>query len=170
MDRLTPDQARKVHDPLGPATGYLWRLVNRMCETDLRVRDPELYRLVTTVADPEPAVDGAGVWLDFAHLKRQLPMGRVLDHLGLTPRLKGSGAQRRCACPIHRGDGRGRTFSVNLEANVYQCFDARCGSAGDVIDLWAALSQRDVRSAALDLVHGFGLEPNPPGGTEKRNG
>lgn len=124
----------------------------------------------STVADPGRAVDGAGVWLDFAHLKRQLPLSRVLDHLGLTPRLKGSGAQRRCACPIHRGDGRGRTFSVHLEANVYQCFDARCQSKGDVIDLWAALSQRDVRTAALDLVHVFGLEPPPAGGTEKRNG
>ena len=124
----------------------------------------------STVADAGPGVDGSGVWLDFAHLKRQLPMVRVLDHLGLTPRLKGSGPQRRCACPIHRGDGRGRTFSVNLEANVYQCFDARCGSQGDVIDLWAGLSQRDVRAAALDLVHVFGLEPSPPAGTEKRNG
>ena len=123
-----------------------------------------------TVADAGPAVDGAGVWLDFAHLKRQLPMSRVLDHLGLAPRLKGSGPQRRCACPIHRGDGRGRTFSVNLESNVYQCFDARCGSKGDVIDLWAALSRRDVRGAALDLVHVFGLEPSPVAGTEKRNG
>jgi transposase len=123
-----------------------------------------------TVADTGPAVDGAGVWLDFAHLKKQLPMARVLDHLGLSVRLKGSGPQRRCACPIHRGDGRGRTFSVNLESNGYQCFDAKCRSQGDVIDLWAALSQRDVRAAALDLVHVFGLEPCPTGGTEKRNG
>jgi transposase len=125
-----------------------------------------------TVADTPAAVDGvpAGVWLDFVHLKRQLPIGRVLDHLGLTARLKGSGPQRRCACPIHRGDGRGRTFSVNLEANAYRCFDTRCGSAGDVIDLWAALHQRDLRSAALDLVHVFALEPSPPSGTEKRNG
>ncbi len=59
---------------------------------------------------------------------------------------------------------------MNLEANVYQCFDARCGSRGDVIDLWAALTQRDVRGAALDLVHVFGLEPCPVSGTEKRNG
>ncbi len=123
----------------------------------------------STVADAGPAVDGAEVWLDFAHLKRQLPMARVLDHLGLTARLKGSGAQRRCACPIHHGDGRGRTFSVNLQTNVYQCFDAGCASQGDVIDLWAALHQRDLRAAALDLVHVFGLEPCPPGGTEKRN-
>jgi CHC2 zinc finger len=121
-----------------------------------------------TVADAGPAVDGVGVWLDFAHLKRQLPMARVLDHLGLTGRLTGSGSQRRCACPIHRGDGRGRTFSVNLETNVYQCFDGRCGSKGDVLDLWAALHQQDVRAAALDLVRTFGLEPSPA--TEKRNG
>ena len=120
-----------------------------------------------TVETPAPT---AGVWLDFTHLKRQLPMTRVLDHLGLTPRLKGSGPQRRCACPIHRGDGRGRTFSVNLETNAYQCFDARCASQGDVIDLWAALHQRDLRAAALDLMHVFALEPAPTSGTEKRNG
>jgi hypothetical protein len=125
-----------------------------------------------TGADAAPPGDGstAGVWLDFAHLKRQLSMTRLLDHLGLMPRLRGSGPQRRCACPIHRGDGRGRTFSVNLEANVYQCFDARCGSKGDVIDLWAALHHHDPRAAALDLVHVFALEPSPPSGTEKRNG
>ena len=136
------------------------------------VRPEVTATCAATVADPSPVVDPppAGVWLDFAHLKRQLPMARVLDHLGLRVRLKGSGPQRRCACPIHRGDGRGRTFSVNLQDNVYQCFDAKCRSQGDVIDLWAALSRRDVRAAALDLVHVFGLEPSPPGGTEKRNG
>jgi transposase len=114
-----------------------------------------------TAAEAKPAVDGAGVWLDFGHLKRQLPMSRVLAHLGLTPRLKGSGPQRRCACPIHRGDGRGRTFGVNLDTNQYQCFEARCASRGDVIDLWAALTQRDLRAAALDLVQTFHLEPAP---------
>jgi hypothetical protein len=51
MDRLNPEQARKIHEALGPATGYLWRLVERMCESDLRLRDPELYRLVTAARD-----------------------------------------------------------------------------------------------------------------------
>ena len=95
-------------------------------------------------------------------------MARLLDHLGLTQRLRGSGPQRRCACPIHRGDGRGRTFSVNLDLNKYQCFDAKCESQGDVIDLWAALHRMSLRDAALDLVRTFGLEPST--GTEKRNG
>jgi hypothetical protein len=97
-------------------------------------------------------------------------MARLLDHLGLSARLKGSGPQKRCACPIHRGDGRGRTFSVNFELNKYQCFDAQCASQGDVIDLWAALHRLSLRDAALDLVRTFDLEPAPPTGTEKRHG
>jgi transposase len=108
--------------------------------------------------------------IDFAHLKRQLPLARLLDHLGLTGRLRGGGPQRRCTCPIHRGDARGQTFSVNLEENVFQCFESRCGKKGDVIDLWASVRGLSLREAAVDLVHTFGLEPTPPRGTEKRNG
>ena len=90
--------------------------------------------------------------------------------MGLSDRLRGNGGQRRCACPLHRGDARGRTFSVNLEENVFHCFDKRCGRKGDVIDLWAAVHGTGVREAALDLVRTFGLEPAPPPGTEKRHG
>ncbi len=118
----------------------------------------------------EPATVGEGTYLDFAHLKSQLPLARVLDQLGLSARLRGRGPQRRGACPLHRGDARGRTFSVNLDDNVFQCFDKRCGQKGDVIDLWAAVKGLSLRAAALDLVHTFGLEPAPRTGTEKRNG
>jgi hypothetical protein len=113
---------------------------------------------------------GEGTSLDFGHIKQQLSMERVLAHLGLAQRLRGSGPQRRCACPSHRGDGRGRTFSVNLQENVFTCFDAQCGKQGDVIDLWAALHHLDLRAAALDLVRTFSLEPAPAKATEKRNG
>ena len=67
-------------------------------------------------------------------------------------------------------DGRGRTLSVHLKANVFQCFDTRCAAKGDVIDFWAALHHQSLREASLDLVRTFGLEPLPPRGTEKRNG
>ena len=90
----------------------------------------------------------------------------MLDQLGL--RLRGSGPQRRGPCPIHRGDGRGRTFSVHLGDNIFQCFDTRCAAKGDVIDLWARLRGLSLRDAALDLVQTFNLEP--ASGTEKRNG
>ena len=124
---------------------------------------------VPTVAHDESVDDHSAI--DFTHLKKQLPLARVFDHLGLSARLaRRSGPQRRCACPIHRADGRGRTFSVNLDANVFQCFETKCGAKGDVIDLWAALHHQSLREAALDLVRTFHLEPVPQHGTEKRKG
>jgi hypothetical protein len=66
--------------------------------------------------------------------------------------------------------GYGLIPSVNLDDNVFHCFDTRCGQQGDVIDLWAALHQLDLRAAALELVQTFDLEPAPARGTEKRNG
>ena len=114
----------------------------------------------STVAEPTPAVESPP-WIDFAHVKKQLPIERVLDHLGLLSRLRGHGPQRRCTCPIHQGDGRSRTFSVHLEQNLFQCFDSRCEAKGDAIDLWAALNKQDVRAAALELVQTFHLEPAP---------
>jgi hypothetical protein len=118
----------------------------------------------------DPSAPDAGLAIEFTHLKKQLPLARVLDHLGLSAHRKGTGSQRRCSCPSHRGDGRSRTFSANLDENVYQCFQASCGSKGDVIDRWAAVHGRSLRAAAIDLVRTFGLEPSPSTGTGKRNG
>jgi hypothetical protein len=134
--------------------------------------EPEPAEGVVTAACADKVAQGAaaGEDIDFGHIKQQLALERVLGHLGLAQRLRGSGPQRRCACPIHRGDGRGRTFSVNLQDNVFTCFDARCGKHGDVIDLWAALHQMGPRGAAIDLVRTFGLEPAPARRTEKRDG
>ncbi len=116
-------------------------------------------------ADPE-----APAFVDFVHVKRQLPIARVLDQLGLTARLTGPGPQKRCPCPIHRGDGRGRTFSVNLDEHAFTCFDKSCAKHGDVIDLWASVKGMSLRDAALDLIQTFGLEPAPKTGTGKRDG
>jgi DNA primase len=131
-------------------------------------------RTEVTAACGDSVADGGEVdehtALDFAHLKRQLSMERVLDHLGLLAKLRGSGAQRRCTCPIHRGDARGKTFSVNLSENVFQCFEAKCGKKGDVIDLWSSVKGLSLREAALELVRTFHVEPSPRQGTEKRNG
>jgi transposase len=110
---------------------------------------------------PHDAEPGQHAFVDFAHVKAQLPITRVLEHLNLTRKLQGAGAQKRCACPIHCPHSHGRTFSVNFDDNVFQCFSPRCQKKGDVIDLWAALHQQDLRQAALDLVRTFALEPAP---------
>jgi transposase len=112
----------------------------------------------------------ASPWIDFAHLRRQLPLQRVLEHLGCFTHLRGRTAQRRGPCPVH-APGHGRTFSVHLDKNRFQCFDPGCGIKGDVIDLWAALHNLSLRDAALQLVDTFNLDPAPkPHGSEKRNG
>jgi hypothetical protein len=118
---------------------------------------------------PHEPKEQANLSIDFAHVKRQLSMQRVLDQLGLTAKLRGSGPQRKGACPIHRGDQRGRTFSVNLDEQVFYCHHAACGRKGDVIDLWASVNGMSLREAAIDLVHTFSLEPRPMT-TEKRHG
>jgi transposase len=107
----------------------------------------------------QPANDST--FIDFAHLKRQLPIARVLDQLGLSGRLRGSGPQKRCTCPLHRGDARGKSFSVHLADNVFCCHDKACGKKGDVIDLWASVHGMSLRQAALDLVETFHLESAP---------
>jgi len=109
----------------------------------------------------ETPLAGEGVFIDFTHLKKQLTMAQVLDQLGSLARLKGSGPQRKGPCPLHRGDGRGKTFSVNLDKNVFQCFAVGCGQKGDVIDLWASVNAMSLRQAAIDLVRTFHLEPAP---------
>ena len=144
------DQAAGLKESAKPA----WKEVTAACEGSL----------------PRDAEPGQNAFVDFAHIKAQLPLARVLEHLNLTTKLHGAGAQKRCACPIHRPDSRGRTFSVNLDDNVFHCFGVNCQKKGDVIDLWAALHHQDLRQAALDLVHTFALEPAPTQSTEKRKG
>jgi len=147
---------------------------NAMSPTEQAVglmRDSPASSEVTTACNDSLAqAPSQSSAVDFAHLKRQLPIARVLDQLGLTPRLKGSGPQQRCTCPIHRGDARGRTFSVHLDQGVFQCFDKSCAAKGDVIDLWAAVRGMSLREAALDLLRTFDLEPVPATRTGKRKG
>jgi hypothetical protein len=118
----------------------------------------------------ETAADGESLYIDFGHLKRQVPLAHVLDQLGLLSPLRDSGPQRRCACPLHRGDARGRTFSENLDDHVFQCFDPKCGQKGDIIDLWSGVRGLGLRTAALDLARTFGVELAPRHRTEKKHG
>jgi len=119
-------------------------------------------------ASPAPSTAATAPWINFAHLKTQLPLQRVLEHLGLFPALRGRSSQRKGSCPVHAPSGKARTFSVNLDKNLFQCFHPPCGCKGDVIDLWAALHKLSLRDAAVNLMQTFNLEPAPR--TEKRHG
>jgi hypothetical protein len=53
-------------------------------------------------------------------------------------------------CPVHGAHTpKSRSFAVHLDRKVYRCF--RCGSAGNHLDLYAAVTRQRVYHAALDL-------------------
>jgi transposase len=117
--------------------------------------------------EPDPSDHTGGI--DFAALRHQITLEQVLAHLGCLTKLKGSGPQRRGACPIHDSpDPRGRTFSAHLGKNVFQCFHPPCGAHGNVLDLWAAFHRLPLYEAARHLAQTFGLSLSTPG-PEKRN-
>jgi len=107
--------------------------------------------------------------IDFPYLRSQITLERVLRHLGYYDRLRGSGAQRRGPCPVHGAKrSRGRTFSVHLGKNVYQCFHPPCGVTGNVLDLWCQIHQLTPYEAAIDMANVFDLKLHS-GQKEKRN-
>jgi DNA primase len=83
----------------------------------------------------------------------------VLHRLGHLDRLQVIGSERRGPCPVHGCDeGHNRSFSANIEKNVFHCFSPGCGAGGNVLDLWAAVHKLPLREAALDLVETFHLD------------
>lgn len=89
----------------------------------------------------------AGV--DFRALRAAVSMREVLQLIGFVP-AQACRQQLRGPCPVHgSGSKSNRTFSVNLQANVYHCF--KCGSAGNQLDLYAAVTKMSLFEAAIDL-------------------
>lgn len=104
--------------------------------------------------------------VDFAAIRSQATIRQVLDRLGHLDRLQVIGSEHRGPCPVHGcDDGRNRSFSANLQKNVFRCFSPGCGAGGNVPDLWAAVHKLPLREAALDLVETFHLDVRNP---EKR--
>jgi hypothetical protein len=60
MDRLTPNQAAKVRDALGPATGYLWELVDRLVKVGRPPEPAAALGIAPSTADRHWACAGPG--------------------------------------------------------------------------------------------------------------
>jgi len=87
--------------------------------------------------------------VDFRAVRALISMAEVLQLLDY-PLLHVQADRLRGPCPVHRStSSRSRTFSVHLKRNLFHCF--RCGSAGNHLDLYAAVTQQGVYQAALDL-------------------
>jgi DNA primase len=94
--------------------------------------------------------------IDFAALRRRLPLGRVLELLDFVPSQR-QGNQVRGPCPVHGAHTpRSRSFAAHLGRHGWHCFV--CGAGGNALDLWAAVTKRPLYEAALDLCHRLHLE------------
>jgi DNA primase len=83
-------------------------------------------------------------------------MGQVLALIGFVPQ-ETCGEQLRGPCPVHGSvSPSSRSFSVNLRRNAYRCF--KCGSSGNQLDLWAALSKTDLHTATVNLCERLQLD------------
>jgi DNA primase len=90
----------------------------------------------------------------FQEVRARVSMVQVLELLGFVVK-EASGDEVRGACPVHRSKSpRSRSFSANLKKRVYRCF--RCGSAGNHLELYAAVTQQSLYAAAVDLCERVG--------------
>jgi DNA primase len=102
-----------------------------------------------------------GTWVNFKRLREEVHFAQVLDDLGVDVTVKSDQAIGHCPLPGHQAHSkrRSKSFSVNLERNIFQCFG--CQAKGNVLDFWALMSGHDpedkeqFRAAALDLQSRF---------------
>src|SRR5581483_10802251 len=64
------------------------------------------------------------------------------------PGLNQRGAQWRCACPIHHGQG--DNFSVKPDSGCWFCF-SKCQCGGDIIELEMRLNNTDFKTAKAEV-------------------
>jgi DNA primase len=106
------------------------------------------------------------ITIDYAKLRELVTIERVLHLLDWHP-ITQLGPQLRGPCPIHRSENsQSRSFSAHTGKNAYQCFASCCGSKGNQLDLYAAVTKQRLYEAALDLCQRLSIQPP---GTEKRN-
>ena len=94
--------------------------------------------------------------IDFATARAQLRLADVLALCGFTPTSR-HGLQLRGPCPVHRARrSASRSFAAHLGKNVWHCF--ACGTGGNALDLWVALTGQPVYTAVVDLCARLGQE------------
>jgi transposase len=161
-DSQQATEEAKVNEAESRKTGNIPvdKTVTSASPTIVANTQPPVKQEACSAAEQAP-VNGSSNSINFAHVRSQITMEQVLGHLGYLDRMRGR-QQRRGPCPVHGSKrDRGRTFSVHLGKNVFQCFHPPCGATGNVIDLWAAIHQLNPYEAAQHLAHTFDLQLRP---------
>ena len=93
--------------------------------------------------------------IDYAAVRRAIPMRRVLELLGYEAARR-RGDRLRGWCPLQRSCSR-ESFRVDLGGNLFHCFS--CDAGGNQLDLWSALTGLTLYEAVLDLCQRLRVEP-----------
>ncbi len=94
--------------------------------------------------------------IDFRTVRAMVSMNQVLELVEFVPN-ECSRDQVRGPCPVHGSiSTKSRSFSANLKYNAYRCF--KCGSSGNQLDLWAAVSKADLHTATVELCQKLHLD------------
>ena len=87
--------------------------------------------------------------IHFAEVRARITLADVLDLLGFVP-CESSGDQVRGPCLVHHSiSPLSRSFSANLKRHIYRCL--KCGSSGNQLDLYAAVTGLGVFEATVAL-------------------
>jgi DNA primase len=94
--------------------------------------------------------------IDFAEVKRLVPIVRVLETIGYQV-LYQSGPYLRGPCPIHGSTNpNSNVFAVNVDLSLFRCW--KCGAKGNQLDLYCQVKHLDVYQSATDLCQFVGVE------------
>jgi DNA primase len=87
--------------------------------------------------------------VDFQAVRAAVSIADVLQLIEFVP-TQTRGPELRGRCPVHGSKSqKSRVFAVNVATNVYQCF--QCGSAGNQLSLYMAVTKMSLFEAAIDL-------------------
>jgi DNA primase len=95
--------------------------------------------------------------VDFTTIKQSVPMEWLLDHYGLTPRLRRSTDGFRGVCPIHGGHNPTQ-FCVSVTRNCWVCF-GDCNVGGSVLDFVSRMEKVSIREAGQLIQQWLGIQP-----------
>jgi hypothetical protein len=91
--------------------------------------------------------------VDFAYLKRVVPLTAILSRYGLG--FMPMGTRLRGACPIHKGSNK-RQFVIDPNAGTWRCF-GDCNAGGGPLEFVAAMEGIGIPEAAELIARWFAI-------------
>ena len=94
--------------------------------------------------------------IDYREARQRVRLAEVLELLDFEATVR-SVEQVRGPCAVHRSRTAGSgSFAAHLGKGVWKCFS--CGSGGNALDLWAAVTRQPLHAAVIDLYGRLGRE------------